>query len=87
MAHWTGCFGWWRLLGGYFTNSMPPQNYIRIAGEKPADVTIKAWANYIASGDDCESYSYDMFGQKAHQGGKSPLFSLKTLLKTMSIMN
>ncbi|MGD8110989.1 hypothetical protein [Vibrio sp. TRT 17S01] len=60
--------------GGYFTNSMPPQNYIRIAGEKPANMTIKAWANYIASGDDCESYSYDMFGQKAHQGGKITTF-------------
>ncbi len=51
-----------------------PQAYIRLSGIKPADATIKAWANYIASGDECESYSYDMFGQKAHQGGKITTF-------------
>ncbi|NIY91410.1 hypothetical protein [Vibrio diazotrophicus] len=60
--------------GAHSASNTPPQTYIRLSGIKPADSTIKAWANYIASGDDCESYSYDMFGQKAHQGGKITTF-------------
>ncbi|MGY2572705.1 hypothetical protein [Vibrio sp. C8] len=56
---------YWRTQSASIT---PPQTYIRLSGVKPTDATIKAWANYIASGDECESYSYDMFGQKAHQG-------------------
>ncbi len=67
------------LVGGAYwgvqsANTTPPQAYIRLSGVKPADATIKAWANYIASGDECESYSYNMFGQKAHQGGKITTF-------------
>ena len=48
----------------------PPKSSIRIAGIKPIDANIKAWANYWVTGDDCQAYSYDMFGRKAYRGGK-----------------
>ncbi|MCW8336578.1 hypothetical protein [Vibrio paucivorans] len=55
-------------------NNKREQDSIRIVGKKPADATVKAWANYWVSGEQCESYSYDMFGQKAHKGGKLTIF-------------
>lgn len=48
----------------------PDEHYITVRGKKPADAKVSAWVTMIASGDECESYSYDMFGRKAHQGGK-----------------
>jgi len=54
-----------------YDDSVSDKSFIRIAGEKPVDATVKAWANYWVTGDECESYSYDMFGRKAHRGGKS----------------
>ncbi len=76
---WVYLIGLAVLVGGAYwgvqsASNTPSQAYIRLSGVKPTDATIKAWANYIASGDDCESYSYDMFGQKAHQGGKITIF-------------
>ncbi|MGY5615445.1 hypothetical protein ACXHQ6_20285, partial [Vibrio brasiliensis] len=53
----------------YSAQNANPQESIRVAGSKPTDATVKVWANYWVYGDDCESYSYDMFGQKAHRGG------------------
>lgn len=71
----------WRLVGilvliscAYWIVSYdytaPPKSSIRIAGMKPIDANIKAWANYWVTGDDCQAYSYDMFGRKAYRGGK-----------------
>ena len=71
----------WRLIGilvliscAYWIVSYdytaPPKSSIRIAGMKPIDANIKAWANYWVTGDDCQAYSYDMFGRKAYRGGK-----------------
>lgn len=53
-----------------FTDNNHQQEYVRVSGSKPMDATVKVWANYWVHGEDCESYSYDMFGRKAHQGGK-----------------
>ncbi|MEF1286095.1 hypothetical protein QTN94_19885 [Vibrio sp. M250220] len=58
----------------YSAQNANPQESIRVAGSKPTDATVKVWANYWVYGDDCESYSYDMFGQKAHRGGKITTF-------------
>ncbi|MCG9750114.1 hypothetical protein L1D54_06455 [Vibrio brasiliensis] len=58
----------------YPTRNANPQESIRVAGSKPTDATVKVWANYWVHGDDCEAYSYDMFGRKAHQGGKITTF-------------
>ncbi|MGD8121739.1 hypothetical protein [Vibrio sp. TRT 2004] len=58
----------------YSAQNSNPQESIRVAGSKPTDATVKVWANYWVYGDDCESYSYDMFGQKAHRGGKITTF-------------
>ena len=44
--------------------------YITIKGKKPADASVEMWGIFWVMGDECESYSYDMFGQKAHRGGK-----------------
>ncbi|MEI8656833.1 MULTISPECIES: hypothetical protein [Vibrio] len=79
---WNGTLRIWRLVGflvliscAYWIVSYdytaPPKRSIRIAGMKPIDANIKAWANYWVTGDECESYSYDMFGRKAYRGGKS----------------
>ncbi len=62
------------LSGLYSILNTSEQESIRVAGSKPTDATIKVWANYWVHGDDCEAYSYDMFGQKAHQGGKITTF-------------
>lgn len=66
------------LLGGIysavFSTQTPQQESIRVIGKKPADATVKVWANYRVFGEECESYSYDMFGQKAHRGGKITTF-------------
>ncbi len=44
-----------------YDDSPPDKSFIRIAGEKPVDANMKAWANYWVTGDECESYSYDSF--------------------------
>ncbi|WGW00172.1 hypothetical protein QF117_20190 [Vibrio sp. YMD68] len=56
------------------TQNAHPQKNIRVSGSKPIDATVKVWANYWVHGESCESYSYDMFGRKAHQGGKITTF-------------
>ncbi len=61
------CFYW--IVS--YDDSAPDKSFIRIAGEKPVDANVKAWANYWVTGDECESYSYDLFGRKAYRGGKS----------------
>ena len=48
----------------------PDEPYITIKGKKPTDATFRAWASFWVTGDECERYSYDMFGRKAHRGGK-----------------
>ncbi|MBF4424734.1 hypothetical protein [Vibrio anguillarum] len=48
----------------------PDEPYITITGKKPTDAQVVAWAAYWVTGDECKTYSYDMFGRKAHQGGK-----------------
>ncbi|EJS4016942.1 hypothetical protein NW014_004621 [Vibrio parahaemolyticus] len=48
----------------------PDEHYITIKGKKPADATFRAWASFWVTGDECERYSYDMFGRRAHRGGK-----------------
>ena len=78
---WSGNLRIWRFVGiavliscAYWIVSYdytaPPKSSIRIAGMKPIDANIKAWANYWVTGDDCQAYSYDMFGRKAYRGGK-----------------
>ncbi|MFG0770525.1 hypothetical protein ACF8PD_01595 [Vibrio plantisponsor] len=78
---WNGNLKIWRLIGvlvliscAYWIVSydytVPPKSSIRIAGVKPIDANIKAWVNYWVTGDDCQAYSYDMFGRKAYRGGK-----------------
>jgi len=62
------------LSGLYLIQNTSKQESIRVAGSKPTDATVKVWANYRVHGDNCEAYSYDMFGQKAHQGGKITTF-------------
>ena len=62
------------LSGLYSILNTSEQESIRVVGSKPTDATIKVWANYWVHGDDCEAYSYDMFRQKAHQGGKITTF-------------
>ncbi len=68
-------------LGAYFTlfpfkkydgiwGNHPDEPYITVKGKKPADATVSAWVTLVAGGDECESYSYDMFGRRAHKGGK-----------------
>ncbi len=54
-----------------YDDSAPDKSFIRISGEKPVDANMKAWANYWVTGDECESYSYGLFGRKAYRGGKS----------------
>lgn len=44
--------------------------YIKITGKKPTDAYLDVWAHFWVTGDECEAYSYDLFGKKAHQGGK-----------------
>ncbi|MCW8335300.1 hypothetical protein [Vibrio paucivorans] len=58
----------------YSTQNANQQESIRVSGSKPSDATVKVWANYWVHGDDCEAYSYDMFGRKAHKGGKITTF-------------
>ncbi len=48
----------------------PDEHYITVKGKKTADARVSAWVTMTAGGDECESYSYDMFGRKAHRGGK-----------------
>ncbi|HBH7918722.1 TPA: hypothetical protein ACN306_004754 [Vibrio parahaemolyticus] len=48
----------------------PDEPYIAIKGRKPVDATAKARGAFWVTGDECESYSYDLFGRKAHRGGK-----------------
>ncbi|MGC7893469.1 hypothetical protein ACEO96_18295 [Vibrio anguillarum] len=48
----------------------PDEPYITITGKKPTDAHVVAWAAFWVTGDECKTYSYDMFGRKAHQGGK-----------------
>ena len=48
----------------------PDEPYITIKGKKPTDATFRAWASFWVTGDKCERYSYDMFGRRAHRGGK-----------------
>ncbi|MGD8123073.1 hypothetical protein [Vibrio sp. TRT 2004] len=62
------------LSGLYSILNTTEQESILVTGLKPTDATVKVWANYWVYGDDCESYSYDMFGQKAHRGGKITTF-------------
>jgi len=62
------------LSGLYSILNTSEQESIRVAGSKPTDATVKVWANYWVYGDNCEAYSYDMFGRKAHQGGKITTF-------------
>ena len=62
------------LSGLYLILNTTEQESIRVVGSKPTDATVKVWANYWVHGDDCEAYSYDMFGRKAHQGGKFTTF-------------
>ncbi|MCG9750112.1 hypothetical protein L1D54_06445 [Vibrio brasiliensis] len=62
------------LSGLYLILNTSEQESIRVAGSKPNDATVKVWANYWVYGDDCEAYSYDMFGRKARQGGKFTTF-------------
>jgi len=62
------------LSGLYSILNTSEQESIRVVGSKPTDATVKVWANYWVHGDDCEAYSYDMFGRKAHQGGKITTF-------------
>ncbi|WP_100754333.1 hypothetical protein [Vibrio salilacus] len=62
------------VWGLYSTQNANPQESIRVSGSKPIDATVKVWANYWVHGDDCEAYSYDMFGRKAHKGGKITTF-------------
>ncbi|MCG9781468.1 hypothetical protein L1D52_03805 [Vibrio brasiliensis] len=62
------------LSGLYSILNTSEEKSIRVAGSKPNDATVKVWANYWVYGDDCEAYSYDMFGKKAHQGGKITTF-------------
>ena len=62
------------LSGLYLIQNTSKQESIRVAGSKPTDATVKVWANYRVHGDNCEAYSYDMFGHKAHQGGKITTF-------------
>ncbi|ENG7506313.1 hypothetical protein P3521_20360 [Vibrio parahaemolyticus] len=47
----------------------PDEHYITVKGKKPADARVSAWVTMTAGGDECESYSYDMFGRKAFRGG------------------
>ncbi|RJX68615.1 hypothetical protein DZ860_16595 [Vibrio sinensis] len=62
------------FFGAGIGNDLHSQPFIRISGAKPDDATVKAWANYGVKGDECESYSYDLFGRKAFRGGKSTVF-------------
>ncbi|MCG9750111.1 hypothetical protein L1D54_06440 [Vibrio brasiliensis] len=62
------------LSGLYSILNTSEQKSIRVTGSKPIDATVKVWANYWVYGDDCEAYSYDMFGRKARQGGKITTF-------------
>ncbi|MBJ7016538.1 hypothetical protein JG655_07320 [Vibrio cholerae] len=48
----------------------PDESYITISGKKPIDAYLEVWTHFWVTGDECEAYSYDLFGQKAHQGGK-----------------
>ncbi|MEF1254950.1 hypothetical protein [Vibrio sp. M260112] len=57
------------LSGLYSILNTTEQESILVTGLKPTDATVKVWASYAASGEDCESYSYDMFGRKAYRGG------------------
>ena len=43
--------------------------YITVSGKKPTGSTVKSWVDYTVSGEECETYSYDMFGKKAYKGG------------------
>lgn len=45
-------------------------SYITITGKKPPGSHLEAWVHFWVGGEQCESYSYDLFGQKAHKGGK-----------------
>lgn len=58
----------------YSTQNANTQDTLRVSGSKPSDAAVKVWANYWVHGDDCEAYSYDMFGRKAHKGGKITTF-------------
>ena len=49
-------------------NQMSPISPLK--GKKPTDATVRLWVAFWVTGDKCESYSYDMFGRKAHKGGK-----------------
>lgn len=62
---------------GYLGDSKPNswgdganEPYITISGSKPNDAYLVAWVDFWVTGDECEAYSYDLFGQKAHKGGK-----------------
>ncbi len=68
-------------IGGYITlfpfdkyddvwGNHPDEPYITVKGKKPTDATVSAWVTLGAGGDECESYSYDMFGRRAFKGGK-----------------
>jgi len=48
----------------------PNEAYIAIKGKKPSDAMVRLWVDFWVTGEKCESYSYDMFGRKAHKGGK-----------------
>lgn len=48
----------------------PDESYITISGKKPIDAYLEVWTHFWVTGDECEAYSYDLFGQKSHKGGK-----------------
>ncbi|TQQ11550.1 hypothetical protein [Vibrio cholerae] len=48
----------------------PDEPYITISGKKPIDAYVEVWTHFWVTGDECEAYSYDLFGQKSHKGGK-----------------
>lgn len=48
----------------------PNESYIIISGKKPIDSYLEVWTHFWVTGDECEAYSYDLFGQKSHKGGK-----------------
>ncbi|EKO3792082.1 hypothetical protein HAR83_001478 [Vibrio metschnikovii] len=48
----------------------PDESYITISGKKPTDAYLEVWTHFWVTGDECEAYSYDLFGQKSHKGGK-----------------
>ncbi|OXX63153.1 hypothetical protein [Vibrio sp. V15_P4S5T153] len=61
----------------YYQTSQPniwgdesDESYITISGKKPIDAYLEVWTHFWVTGDECEAYSYDLFGQKAHKGGK-----------------